>query len=148
MVAAVAALVAAIATVLFLIATYFTTLTLGVAPGLSARLGSWLRVCGADGSTCSIVARTSYARLFGGVPNAVFGMAWSLALIGLAGAWLVVGRLFVPLPYALVAGATVLTGFVLVYALLRILHQKCTLCMTSHGLHLVIALLLFWLRLQ
>ncbi len=145
-VAVAATTLAVVAIVLFLVAAYFTTLTLGVAPGLSARLGTWLRACGADAATCSAVARTPYARLFGGVPNAVFGMAWAMALLGLAVAWIANGRLFVPLPYLYVAAASVATGAVLIHALVRVLRQRCPLCMTAHVLHFLVAAFLLWLR--
>ena len=81
----------------------------------------------AETSSCAIVVRTPYARLFGGAPNVYVGVAWNVALLGLAAAWLVSGHLTVPWPYLLVAGASVLVGLYLVWALLADLRQPCPL---------------------
>ena len=110
-----------------LINVYFTALILGRWPGLRHHLGALLRTCGADTSSCAIVVRTPYARLFGGTPNVYVGIAWNLACLGLAMAWLASGRLAVPWPFLAVAAASVLVGLYLVWALIVALRQPCPL---------------------
>ena len=110
-----------------LINLYFTLLLLDRGPGLRDSLGALFRTCGADTSSCAIVVRTPYARLFGGAPNVHVGILWNLALIGLAVAWMLTGLATVPWPYLIVAGASVLVGLYLVRALVVDLRQPCPL---------------------
>ena len=110
-----------------LINLYFTLLLLDRGPGLRDSLGALFRTCGADTSSCAIVVRTPYARLFGGAPNVHVGILWNLALLGLALSWMLMGRVTVPWPYLLVAAASVLVGLYLVRALVVDLRQPCPL---------------------
>lgn len=110
-----------------LINVYFTLLLLDRWPALRDGLGALFRTCGADTSSCAIVVRTPYARLFGGAPNVHVGIAWNLALLGLALAWMLTGRASVPSPYLIVAAASVLAGLYLVRALIVDLRQPCPL---------------------
>jgi uncharacterized membrane protein len=110
-----------------LINLYFTSLILGRWPGLRHRLGDFFTTCGADTSSCAVVVRTPYARLFGGAPNVYVGIVWNVALLALALAWVVSGRVVVPWPFLLVAAASVLVGLYLVWALLVDLRQPCPL---------------------
>ena len=110
-----------------LINLYFTALILDRWPGLRHRLGALFRTCGADTSSCAIVVRTPYARLFGGAPNVYVGIAWNVACLGLALAWMTSSRLAVPWPFLLVAAASVLVGLYLVWVLLVDLRQPCPL---------------------
>jgi uncharacterized membrane protein len=110
-----------------LINLYFTALILDRWPGLRHRLGVLFRTCGADTSSCAIVVRTPYARLFGGAPNVYVGIAWNVALLGLAVAWVLSGRAAVPWPFLIVAAASVLIGVYLVWALIVDLRQPCPL---------------------
>ena len=110
-----------------LINLYFTSLILDRWPGLRHRLGVLFKTCGADTSSCAIVVKTPYARLFGGAPNVWVGVVWNVALLGLAAAWMVSGRASVPWPYLFVAAASVLVGLYLVKALLVDLRQPCPL---------------------
>jgi len=110
-----------------LINLYFTLLILHRWPGLRHRLGALFTTCGADTSSCAIVVQTPYARLFGGAPNVYVGIVWNVALLGLALSWLVTGRVLVPWPYLVVAGASVLVGLYLVRALVVDLRQPCPL---------------------
>ncbi len=110
-----------------LINLYFTALILDRWPGLRHRLGALFQTCGADTSSCAIVVRTPYARLFGGAPNVYVGIAWNVACLALALAWVTSGRLAVPWPFLLVAAASVLVGLYLVWALLVDLRQPCPL---------------------
>ena len=106
---------------------YFTSLMLERWPILRRRLGVLLTTCGADTSSCAIVVRTPYARLFGGAPNVYVGLAWNLALLGLAASWMLTGRVAVPWPYLIVAAGSVLVGLYLVRALVVTLRQPCPL---------------------
>ena len=110
-----------------LINVYFTALILDRWPGVRHRLGALFRTCGADTSSCAIVVQTPYARLFGGAPNVYVGIAWNVACAALALTWLASGRLSVPWPYLVVAGASVLVGLYLVWALVIDLKQPCPL---------------------
>lgn len=110
-----------------LINIYFTLLLLGRWPGLRERLGAVFRTCGADTSSCAVVVRTPYARLFGGTPNVHVGIVWNVALLGLALSWMLTGRAAVPSVYLIVAAASVLAGLYLVRALVVDLRQPCPL---------------------
>ena len=110
-----------------LINLYFILLILDRGPGLRHRLGRLFNTCGADTSSCAIVVRTPYARMFGGAPNVYVGIAWNVVLLGLALAWMVSGRAVVPWPFLLVAAASVLIGVYLVRALIVDLQQPCPL---------------------
>jgi uncharacterized membrane protein len=127
MAAAAGALLALLAAGALLINLYFATLVLGRWPWLRRALGRLFAACGADTSSCAIVAATPYARLFGGAPNVAAGIPWCLALLGLAGYWTASGRLVVPWPYLAVAVATLLVGAYLIYALAVVLKQPCPL---------------------
>jgi uncharacterized membrane protein len=106
---------------------YFTSLMLGRWPGFRHRLGILFTTCGADTSSCAIVVRTPYARLFGGAPNVHVGILWNVALLGLALSWMVSGRVAVPWPYLIVGAVSVLVGVYLVRALVVDLRQSCLL---------------------
>lgn len=110
-----------------LINLYFTSLMLGRWSGLRQRLGALFTACGADTSSCAIVVRTPYARLFGGAPNVQLGIVWNVALLGLALSWMVSGRVVVPWPYLGVAVVSVLVGLYLVRVLVVDLRQPCPL---------------------
>jgi uncharacterized membrane protein len=110
-----------------LINLYFASLILDRWPGLRHRLGALFRACGADTSSCAIVVRTPYARLFGGAPNVYVGIVWNVAVLGLALAGLVNGPVAMPWPYLVVAPASVLIGVYLVRVLIVDLRQPCPL---------------------
>jgi len=127
MTAALAIALVALTVPALLINLYFASLILARWPGLRHRLGVLFRACGADTSSCAIVVRTPYARLFGGAPNVYVGIAWNVALLGLALAWVTSGRVTVPWLFLIVAAASVLIGIYLVWALLVDLRQPCPL---------------------
>jgi len=127
MTAALAIVLVALIVPALLINLYFASLILDRWPGLRHRLGVLFRTCGADTSSCAIVVRTPYARLFGGAPNVYVGIVWNVALLGLALAWVTSGRVAVPWPFLVVAAASVLIGLYLVWALLVELRQPCPL---------------------
>jgi len=127
MAAAVGALLAALAAAALLINLYFASLAFGRWPGLRRVLGRLFTACGAETSSCAVVVATPYARLFGGAPNVVAGIPWCVALLGLAGQWIVSGRVTVPWPYLAVAAASLAVGAYLIYALVAVLKQPCPL---------------------
>jgi uncharacterized membrane protein len=110
-----------------LINLYFTSLMLDRWPRFRQCLGVLFTTCGADTSSCAIVVRTPYARLFGGAPNVLVGIAWNLVLLGLALSWMLTGRPLVPWPYLIVGAASVLVGLYLVRALVVELREPCPL---------------------
>jgi hypothetical protein len=65
--------------------------------------------------------------MFGGVPNVALGIAWCLALVGLAGYWLAAGRLVVPWIFLAVAAGTLAVAAYLIHALVAVLRQPCPL---------------------
>jgi uncharacterized membrane protein len=115
-----------VATAALLVNLYFTAIGMGWS-ALRARLGALFQACGADTSSCTIVFRTPYARMFGGVPNVALGIVWCLALFGLAAYWLATGRLVVPWPFLLVAAGTLGVAAFLIHALVVVLRQPCPL---------------------
>jgi uncharacterized membrane protein len=118
-----AAALVALAFPALLINLYFATLILERWPGLRRRLASLFGVCGLETSTCSIVAKTKYARMFGGQPNVLVGVLWCAALFGLAAHWAVSGSTIVPWPYLVVSAASVLVAIYLIHALAVVLKQ-------------------------
>jgi uncharacterized membrane protein len=127
MAAAAAGLLLALVVPALLINVYFTSLILERWARLRGRL-SWLfHACGAETSTCAVVVKTPYARIFGGVPNVALGIVWCAALAVLAAAWLSTGRVFVPWPFLVVALGTLVVAAYLVYALVAVLKQPCPL---------------------
>ena len=127
MTTALAIVLAALTVPALLINLYFTTLMLDRWPRLRHGLGALFTTCGADTSSCAIVVKTPYARLFGGAPNVHVGVIWNLALLGLALSWMLTGRVTVPWPYLIVGVASVLVGLYLVRALVVELRQPCPL---------------------
>jgi uncharacterized membrane protein len=121
------ATLALLAAAALLINLYFASLILGRWPALRRELGRLFNACGAETSSCAVVAATPYARLLGGAPNVAAGVPWCLALVGLAGYWIATGRLVVPWPYLAVAAASLLIGAYLIYALVVVLKQPCPL---------------------
>jgi len=127
MAAAAGALLALLAVAALLVNLYFVSLMLGRWPRARQALSRFFNACGADTSSCAIVVATPYARLFGGAPNVAAGIPWSLAVLGLAVSWIATGRMVAPWPYLAVAGATVVVGAYLIYALVVVLKQPCPL---------------------
>ncbi len=110
-----------------LINLYFASLVLGRWAGLRRGLSSLFTSCGADTSSCALVVRTPYARIFAGAPNVYLGIAWCLALLALAACWIATGRVVVPWPFLVVAAGTVAVGAYLAYVLVFVLKQPCPL---------------------
>lgn len=122
-----AAALAALALFALPINLYFAALILERWPRLRQRLASLFGVCGVETNTCSIVAETRYARIFGGQPNVLVGILWCLALLALAGYWAATGTTFVPWPFLVVAAASLCVAGYLIHALVVVLKQPCPL---------------------
>jgi len=120
-------LLVALAVPALLINLYFVSLILNRWSKLRRGLSTLFHACGADTSSCAIVIATPYARLFAGAPNVLVGTLWCLALLGLAGFWLLTGTTPVPWPFLMVAGASLLVGAYLVHALVVVLKEPCPL---------------------
>lgn len=127
MAAAAGALLFALTFAASLINLYFTTLILGVAPGLRRRLAALFNACGAETSSCAIVVQSPYARMFGGAPNVAVGILWNLALLALAVRWIATAEATVPWPYLVVAAGSLAVAAYLIHALVVVLEQPCPL---------------------
>lgn len=123
------------------IAAYFT----GVSYRLIAPDAFFIpRRCRLGEATCARVLDTPRARVFG-VPNSLLGMAYYLAVIGLAiagGPGRVPGWMCIA--YQAVSLGTVALGVYLSWSLLFLTRVPCVLCFSAHAINLAIALLL-WL---
>jgi uncharacterized membrane protein len=106
---------------------YFVSLFYRVPSWLSGALGGAARACGIDGGACKRVVATPYARLFGGKPNVVAGLPWSLLSIACASAFLATGTFPFWWPCLLVALASVVVGAYLAYVLFFVLREPCPL---------------------
>ncbi len=97
------------------------------------------RFCRMGPATCASILDSPKARLFG-VPNFDLGILFYTGLLGAAFA----PSLWLQLQSLLFMGSivTVLMGFYLSYVLVFQLKTRCGLCFTSHGINLLIFLLL------
>ena len=97
--------------------------------------------CRMDEQTCASIVFTPQARVFG-PPNSTLGVAYyTMLLTGTAIGWIDDPRL--RWGYVAAGVLTVALGAYLSYALLFINRVACPLCFTSHGINLVILVLLF-----
>lgn len=96
-------------------------------------------MCVADpdiGSRCDTVTQTPQAALFAGIPNAIIGIAWYSVLL----LWSLTG-LLTALPSwtetLIMLGAAGSFGIsvYLIFILLVVLRQACTLCYIAHGIN-------------
>ena len=130
-------LVCLLAALSLLISTYFTAVSYRwVQPD-----ATWLpSFCRMGERTCASIVFTPRARVFG-IPNSVLGQVFYSALIAaVLGDFLFTS----PLVYFYLLGSflTVLLGVYLTYSLLFLTRVPCKLCFTSHGINLVIFILL------
>lgn len=137
------------------------TLTVGILTGLVALVGiadaayfvgvayRWFRpdarwipqVCRMDEDTCASIVDTRYGRVLGGVPNAVFGLAWYVIALGAAGWILVAGHLPTCTLFLIAAAGVVMFSVYLIWALVEKLDVPCPLCYLGHGLNLSLLIL-------
>lgn len=98
----------------------------------------WIpQVCRMEEETCATIVDTRYGRALG-PPNAVFGMAWYLIVLGLAGVILRMGYVPACTLFLLAAAGTVMFSVYLIWALVEKLDVACPLCYLGHGLNLAI----------
>ncbi len=121
----------------FLISSYFTA----VAYRWITPDANWIpSFCRMGEQTCASIVFTPRARVFG-LPNSLLGQVFYLALLTA-----VVGDFLFTKPfvyvYLLASLVTVLLGMYLSYSLLFMTRVPCKLCFTSHGINLVILILL------
>lgn len=106
---------------------YFAALFWPLPAWVSRVLGGAVRACGIDGGACRRVVATPYARLFGGRPNVVAGLPWSVLAIACASVFLATGTFPLWWVCMAIAVASVAVGVYLTYALLVILKEPCPL---------------------
>ena len=109
------------------VSAYFATLATPRLPALRRSLSRLFGACGIETATCVVLSQTPQARLFAGVPNASFGLAWSLSLTALALDWLVTGVPRVPLGFLLGAAASLVVSAYLAFSLVFVLRRSCPL---------------------
>jgi uncharacterized membrane protein len=86
------------------------------------------------------VVQTPRARLFGGIPNAAFGLAYyPLAAIGV---WIPGSAAAIAVAAGALAAA--MTSVVLAYSLIFVTRMPCRFCWTSHVLNWALAALIVW----
>jgi uncharacterized membrane protein len=122
-----------------LISFYFTLVYYQIIP---ANYHLVPHICRMKESTCQTVLSTRDARVFG-IPNSALGILYYgiVFFITVAGGWGSGG--FVHRFFLWVSILVVLLSFFLSYSLLYRIKIVCPLCFMSHGINVVIALLLF-----
>jgi uncharacterized membrane protein len=123
-----------------MISTYFTSVAYRwVQPDVR-----WIpSFCRMDERTCASIVFTPQARVFA-LPNSVLGQLFYVLLIaGTLLNWITGPEVIVTL-YVAASAVTVVLGMYLSYALLFINRVACPLCFTSHGINLVIFLILMF----
>ncbi len=130
-------LIAALAALGLLISSYFTAIAYRwVKPD-----ANWIpSFCRMGEQTCASIVFTPRARVFG-LPNSLLGQVFYVALmVAVVGDFLFTEPLVYV--YLLASLVTVFLGMYLTYSLLFITRVACKLCFTSHGINLVIFVLL------
>ena len=130
-------LISILAALSFLISSYFTA----VAYRWIKPDANWIpSFCRMGEQTCASIVFTPRARVFG-LPNSLLGQVFYVALFAA-----VVGDFLFTKPffyvYLLASLVTVFLGIYLSYSLLFLTRVPCKLCFTSHGINLVIFILL------
>ncbi len=130
-------LIVILAALSFLISSYFTA----VAYRWIKPDANWIpSFCRMGEQTCASIVFTPRARILG-LPNSLLGQVFYVALIAA-----IVGEFLFTKPlvycYLLASLVTVLLGMYLSYSLLFLTRVPCKLCFTSHGINLVIFILL------
>jgi uncharacterized membrane protein len=122
-----------------LISFYFTLVYYQITP---ANYYLVPRVCRMKESTCQTVLSTGDARVLG-IPNSALGILYYgiVFFVTIAGGW--ESGEFVHRFFLWVSILVVLLSFYLSYSLLFRIKIVCPLCFVSHGINVLIALLLF-----
>ena len=130
-------LLLALAATGLVIASYFTAVAFRWVRADAAWVPPFCRM---DEQTCASIVFTPQARIFG-PPNSVLGQVYYAALLaGTAVGW--IDNPLLRWGYLAASLATVTLGVYLSYALLFINRVPCILCFTSHGINVVILVLL------
>lgn len=111
----------------FLDALWFALLTYRVLPPDTPFVP---RFCRMDEATCARVVDAPEARALG-LPNAVYGLAWYVAV----GAWAVAPVASAHAPLVAIATFTVAFSAWLAWRLLFVLRTPCPLCFLGHGVN-------------
>lgn len=119
---------------------YFTLLAYRLVPP-SARLVP--AVCRLEDSACDAVVHTPPARLIGGIPNALLGIVYYMAIF-IAAATNALWRLPVTVAFAAAGALTVALGAYLAYELIAVMRVRCVLCMASHGMNAALFAVFAW----
>jgi len=109
------------------ISLYFATLLYRLPTWLGRALGGAAGACGIDGGSCKRVVRTPYARLLGGQPNVLAGLAWAALVIVCAAIYLSTGRFPLWRTCVAISWASIAVAVYLTWVLLRKLHDPCPL---------------------
>ncbi len=94
------------------------------------------------GLTEPSVVQTPRAKLFAGLPNALFGMVYYAALAAVS--WPAVGRPVLMLALAASLGAAATSAY-LAYSLLFITRRSCAFCWTAHFVNWALVAAVPWL---
>jgi len=97
--------------------------------------------CRMDEQTCASIVLTPQARVFL-VPNSVLGQIFYLGIMAGAVFGWIDGPAPLPASYILASALTVILGVYLSYALFFVNRVACALCFTSHGINLMIFVVL------
>ena len=131
-------LLIALSLVGLLISGYFTAVAYRWVPPDVRWIPSFCRM---DEKTCASIVFTPEARVFF-VPNSALGLLFYLAIMaGSIFGW-IYGPAPLPAAYVVASALTVSLGVYLSYALLFVNRVACPLCFTSHGINLIIFLVL------
>jgi uncharacterized membrane protein len=129
-------LIAALSAAGLYISIYFTLVYYGVIQAENSIMPAF---CSLKEHTCQSVLNTRFARVFG-VPNSLPGAIYYALILVL----LLANLLFVPVllsMFVVVAWFTVVLGVYLTYSLFFIIKTPCPLCLASHAINLVLAVL-------
>jgi len=102
---------------------YFTAMLYPLPAFLTRFLSGMAGACGVDGGICKRVFGTKYARVLGGIPTVLFGLAWHGGLVVLAAIALFRGAIPFRLPVLVIAWVNVGLGIYLTWVLTRVLRE-------------------------
>ena len=88
------------------------------------------------------VVKSPRSRLFAGLPNALFGVIYYAAVVGVT--WLAHARIFFILAEVAALFAAGTSAY-LAYSLLYVTKKECPYCWTAHAVNWSLALILPWL---
>jgi len=103
------------------ISLYFMTLLYRMPAWLTRMLSRTAAACGIDGGSCKRVVQTPYARIFGGAPNMIVGVAWSVGVIVSSAMFLATGTFPLWRCAVVVSLASVAVGVYLTIVLFAVL---------------------------